>query len=54
MPAPTDMPPSIMSHVSIGTNDYARAKTFYDAVVATLHIGSWHKIKAMFWDEAAR
>ena len=37
MPTPTDMPPSIMSHVSIGTNDYARAKTFYDAVVATLH-----------------
>ena len=39
MPSPTDMPSSIMSHVSIGTNDYARAKTFYDAVLATLHIG---------------
>ena len=39
MPTPTDMPPSIMSHVSIGTNDYPRAKAFYDAVLATLHIG---------------
>ena len=39
MPAPTDLPPSIMSHVSVGTNDYPRAKAFYDAVLATLHIG---------------
>ncbi|MEM7272280.1 MAG: VOC family protein [Actinomycetota bacterium] len=28
--------PSIMSHVSIGTNDFARAATFYDAVLATI------------------
>ena len=39
MPTPTDMPPSIMSHVSVGTNDYPRAKAFYDAVLATLQIG---------------
>ena len=30
MLTPTDMPPSIMSHVSIGTNDYACAKAFYE------------------------
>ncbi|MGF1623925.1 MAG: VOC family protein [Alphaproteobacteria bacterium] len=28
--------PSIMSHVSIGTNDFARATAFYDAVLAAL------------------
>ena len=39
MPTPTDLPPSIMSHVSVGTNDYPRAKAFYDAVLGTLHIG---------------
>ena len=39
MPTPTHMPPSIMSHVSVGTNDYPRAKAFYDAVLGTLHIG---------------
>ncbi len=33
------LPPSIMSHVSLGTNDYPRAKAFYDAVLATLQIG---------------
>lgn len=27
-----------LSHVSLGTNDYARAKPFYDAVLATLDI----------------
>jgi catechol 2,3-dioxygenase-like lactoylglutathione lyase family enzyme len=27
-----------ISHVSIGTNDYPRAKAFYDAVLATLQI----------------
>jgi catechol 2,3-dioxygenase-like lactoylglutathione lyase family enzyme len=36
---PTDLPPSVLSHVSIGSNDYARAKAFYDAVLATLQIG---------------
>jgi catechol 2,3-dioxygenase-like lactoylglutathione lyase family enzyme len=39
MSAPADLPPSIMSHVSVGTNDYPRAKAFYDAVLATLQIG---------------
>ena len=28
--------PSILSHVSIGTNDFDRAIAFYDAVLATL------------------
>lgn len=30
--------PSILSHVSLGTNDYERARAFYDAVLATLQI----------------
>lgn len=29
-------PPSCISHISIGTNDFARAKAFYDAVLPTL------------------
>ncbi|HSV46981.1 MAG TPA: VOC family protein [Ramlibacter sp.] len=29
---------SVLSHVSLGTNDYPRAKAFYDAVLATLRI----------------
>ena len=32
------MSDSILSHVSLGTNDYARAKVFYDGVLATLRI----------------
>ncbi|HYM87441.1 MAG TPA: VOC family protein, partial [Pseudoxanthomonas sp.] len=32
----SDDNPSILSHVSIGTNDPARATAFYDAVLATL------------------
>jgi catechol 2,3-dioxygenase-like lactoylglutathione lyase family enzyme len=39
MTTPSDLPPSILSHVSLGTNDLPRAKAFYDAVLATLHIG---------------
>lgn len=31
-----DDSPSIMSHVSIGTNDFDRATAFYDAVLATV------------------
>lgn len=38
MPAPTTLPPSVLSHVSLGTNDYDRAKVFYDALLATLQI----------------
>jgi catechol 2,3-dioxygenase-like lactoylglutathione lyase family enzyme len=34
----TDTPPSILSHVSIGTVDFARAAAFYDAVLPTLGI----------------
>ena len=33
-----ELPPSVLSHVSLGTNDYDRAKAFYDAVRATLQI----------------
>ena len=29
---------SVISHVSVGTNQYGRAKPFYDAVLATLQI----------------
>jgi catechol 2,3-dioxygenase-like lactoylglutathione lyase family enzyme len=29
---------SVISHVSLGTNDYPQAKAFYDAVLATLQI----------------
>jgi catechol 2,3-dioxygenase-like lactoylglutathione lyase family enzyme len=32
------MPLPAVSHVSLGTNDYLRAKAFYDAVLATLQI----------------
>ena len=32
------LPPSVLSHVSLGTNDYPTAKVFYDAVLATLQI----------------
>ncbi len=28
--------PSILSHISIGTNDFARSVAFYDALLATL------------------
>jgi catechol 2,3-dioxygenase-like lactoylglutathione lyase family enzyme len=50
--------PSIMSHVSIGTNDFERAAAFYDAVLATLgarrimeHPGAiaWGKQFPEFW-----
>jgi catechol 2,3-dioxygenase-like lactoylglutathione lyase family enzyme len=32
------LPDSVLSHVSLGTNDYPTAKVFYDAVLATLQI----------------
>ena len=32
----TDSNPSMMSHVSIGTNDFDKAVAFYDAVLATI------------------
>lgn len=33
-----ELNPSVISHVSLGTNDYPRAKAFYDAVLPTLQI----------------
>jgi catechol 2,3-dioxygenase-like lactoylglutathione lyase family enzyme len=39
MATSSQLPPSVISHVSLGTNDYPRAKAFYDAVLATLQIG---------------
>lgn len=33
------LPESIMSHVSVGTNDFPRAKAFYDAVLGALGVG---------------
>ncbi|MFC3231033.1 VOC family protein [Marinibaculum pumilum] len=33
---PSILSPSILSHVSIGTNDFDRATAFYDRVLATL------------------
>ncbi len=50
--------PSILSHVSIGTNDFERAAAFYDRVLATLdckrvmeHPGAiaWGKLYPEFW-----
>ena len=32
------LPSSVISHVSLGTNDLPRARAFYDAVLATLQI----------------
>lgn len=37
--SPPEPIPSILSHVSLGTNDFARATAFYDAVLATLGCG---------------
>lgn len=34
----TELPPSIISHVSVGTNDFDRAKAFYTAVLGTLEV----------------
>jgi catechol 2,3-dioxygenase-like lactoylglutathione lyase family enzyme len=34
----TDAPPSIVSHVSLGTNDVAKATAFYDAVLTPLGV----------------
>ena len=33
------MPPSVLSHVSLGTNDFERATAFYDKVLEALAIG---------------
>lgn len=34
----SSLPTHIISHVSLGTNDYPRAKAFYDAVLTTLQV----------------
>ena len=39
----TDIP-SIMSHVSIGTNDLSKALAFYDAVLATVGGKRQHEV----------
>lgn len=39
MATTSQLPDSVISHVSLGTNDYPHAKAFYDAVLATLQIG---------------
>ncbi len=36
--SPVTRPSSVISHVSLGSNDIPRAKAFYDAVLATLQI----------------
>jgi len=38
MASSSHLPDSVISHVSLGTNDYPRAKAFYDKVLATLQI----------------
>lgn len=38
MTTPDTLSPSVISHVSLGTNDLPRARAFYDAVLATLQI----------------
>lgn len=38
MSSPAQLPAGVLSHVSLGTSDYPRAKAFYDAVLATLQI----------------
>ncbi|WP_088346980.1 MULTISPECIES: VOC family protein [Rhodomicrobium] len=53
-----DENPSVISHVSIGTNDFGRAVAFYDAVLGVLgckrvmeHPGAvaWGKLYPEFW-----
>ncbi len=38
MPDSSTLPPSVISHISLGTNDFPRARAFYTAVLATLQI----------------
>ena len=53
-----DENPSILSHVSLGTNDMARAASFYDAALAPLGVSrvaehpgaiAWGKAFPEFW-----
>ncbi len=38
MSSPAKLPSGVLSHVSLGTNDFPRAKAFYDEVLATLQM----------------
>ena len=38
MSSPAKLPAGVLSHVSLGTNDFPRAKAFYDEVLATLQV----------------
>ncbi|NPC55198.1 VOC family protein [Caenimonas soli] len=38
MATSSNLPESVISHVSLGTNDFRRAKAFYDALLPTLQI----------------
>lgn len=58
MESTVDDVPSIVSHVSVGTNDFPRATAFYDRVLAALgcrrimeHPGAvaWGKLFPEFW-----
>jgi catechol 2,3-dioxygenase-like lactoylglutathione lyase family enzyme len=40
----SNLPPSIMSHVSVGTNDLAKAKAFYAAVLDTVGAKVLHEV----------
>lgn len=41
--SPQRVPATMLSHVSLGTNDAARAAAFYDPVLATLGIRKLHE-----------
>lgn len=60
MPSTTP-PASVLAHVSLGTNNYPRARTFYDGVLATLGIqrvmehgpnAGYGRDSAAFWIQA--
>ena len=40
----SDENPSMMSHVSIGTNDFPKAVAFYDKVMATIGVKRVHEV----------
>lgn len=58
LPTETVQNPSIISHVSLGTNDFAKASKFYDAVLGALGFArvmdfpgaiAWGKVYPEFW-----
>ena len=55
---PAGATPSLISHLSLGTNDFARSLAFYDAVLATLgarrllahpEAQAWGRLYPEFW-----